>query len=70
MNNPNVKDLTRKRFGMLVVIERVQNDKYGNAMWMCRCQHIMKEHGVYQDNIQGSMAKSTVECLQKIRQKS
>lgn len=32
-----VKEMTGKRFGSLVVIRREPNDKYGNAMWLCRC---------------------------------
>lgn len=30
-------DLTGKRFGRLVVIERAENDKQGQARWLCRC---------------------------------
>lgn len=31
------KDLTEKKFGKLKVIERVQNNKNGTAMWKCQC---------------------------------
>lgn len=30
-------DLTGQRFGRLTVIERVENDKWGAARWLCRC---------------------------------
>lgn len=30
-------DLTGQRFGKWTVLERVENDKYGSAMWLCRC---------------------------------
>jgi hypothetical protein len=30
-------DLTGKRFGRLVVIERVANNKVGSAQWLCKC---------------------------------
>lgn len=30
-------DLAGKRFGRLIVIERDENDKYGNLMWLCKC---------------------------------
>lgn len=30
-------DLTGIRFGKLVVIERVENDRSGNRMWLCQC---------------------------------
>jgi len=30
-------ELTNKRFGRLVVIKRVDNNKFGSAMWQCRC---------------------------------
>ena len=32
-----VKDLTNQRFGKLIVIERVENNKKGNAQWLCKC---------------------------------
>lgn len=32
-----VKDLTGKRFGRLLVVERAENSKSGNARWTCRC---------------------------------
>ena len=32
-----LKDLTGKRFGRLVVIERAENNKCGNSMWICQC---------------------------------
>lgn len=31
------KDLSNLRFGRLVVIERVENDKHDFAQWLCRC---------------------------------
>lgn len=30
-------DLTNKKFGRLLVIERSRNDKQGKPMWRCRC---------------------------------
>lgn len=33
----NFKDLTGKRFGSLVVINRSGTDVQGSAMWLCRC---------------------------------
>lgn len=30
-------DLTGQRFGRLVVIERLPNNKHGGAMWLCEC---------------------------------
>lgn len=32
-----VKDMANQRFGRLLVVERADNDKYGNAMWLCKC---------------------------------
>lgn len=32
-----INDLTGKRFGKLVVMERVTNDRSGNRMWLCQC---------------------------------
>lgn len=31
------KDITGRRFGRLTVIKRVENDKLGNAQWLCAC---------------------------------
>jgi len=33
----NLIDLTGKRFGRLIVIERSGSDKRGNSMWLCKC---------------------------------
>lgn len=30
-------DITGKRFGRYTVLYRMENDKHGNAVWMCRC---------------------------------
>ena len=32
-----VNDLTNKRFGKLLVIKRVENNKEGRARWLCKC---------------------------------
>jgi len=32
------KDITNQTFGRLNVIERVENDKHGFAVWRCRCE--------------------------------
>ena len=32
-----LRDLTAQRFGRLIVIERVENDKNNNAKWLCLC---------------------------------
>lgn len=31
-------DMTGKRFARLTVLERAENDKYGNAFWLCQCE--------------------------------
>ena len=32
-----VINMVGKRFGRLTVLYRLQNDKHGNAIWMCKC---------------------------------
>ena len=32
-----VIDMTNLRFGQLVVLKRAENDKYGKAQWLCKC---------------------------------
>ncbi len=34
---PNACDLVGRRFGKLVVAERVENDKQGKSRWRCKC---------------------------------
>jgi hypothetical protein len=34
---PALRDLTGKTVGMLVVVERAENNKHGGSMWLCRC---------------------------------
>lgn len=35
---PPVKPLLDKTYGRLTVLERVQNDRHGNAVWLCLCE--------------------------------
>lgn len=37
MTHPNFKDLTGQKFGKLTVIKRVENNMYGAAKWLCKC---------------------------------
>lgn len=37
MTTIKYNDLTGRKFERLLVIERVENNKYGGAMWLCRC---------------------------------
>ena len=32
-----VIDMTGQTFGKLTVLNRVENDKYGKAQWLCQC---------------------------------
>ena len=34
---PQIKDLTGRRFGYLIVLEHAGKTKHGNAQWLCRC---------------------------------
>lgn len=33
-----LNDLTNQKFGKLIVIKRAENDKRGNAQWLCKCE--------------------------------
>lgn len=35
-------DLTGQTFGKLTVLERVENDRHGNACWLCQCNCVDK----------------------------
>lgn len=37
MNNPNIVNLKGQEFGRLIVLQRAENDKQGNAQWLCQC---------------------------------
>lgn len=45
MSKPN--DLKGKKFGRLKVLERAENDRKGNTMWICECEcgNIVTTHG-------------------------
>lgn len=36
--NKNFKDISGKTYGRLKVLYRTENDKYGNAQWVCICE--------------------------------
>jgi len=58
-------DLTSKRFGRLVVIKRVDNDKWGNVRWLCRCNCDDKNEVIVRgSNLRDGTTKSC-SCLQK-----
>lgn len=42
------KDMTGMKFGRLTVIERAENDKHGNVIWICQCEcgNITKVRGI------------------------
>jgi len=35
---PKLKDLTGQKFGKLTVMKRVENNKYRQSRWLCRCE--------------------------------
>lgn len=50
-------DLTNKQFGQLTVLYRVENNKYGKAMWHCKCS-CGKEKNIIGSNLINGSAKS------------
>ncbi len=34
---PKFIDLTKRKFGRLTVVKRVNNNKYGSSRWLCKC---------------------------------
>lgn len=59
----NFIDLTGKKFGRLVVIERKENTKHGSSQWLCRCD-CGNETVVDSQNLRGNKTLSCG-CLQK-----
>jgi hypothetical protein len=59
------KDIVGYRFGRLVIIERVNNDKNGNMMWKCLCD-CGNETIVYANGLQNGMVQSCG-CLRNER---
>lgn len=37
MNRPTAIDITGQRFGRLVAVQRAGTDKFGEMMWLCKC---------------------------------
>lgn len=50
-------NLVGEKFGILTVIERAANDKYGRAMWTCKCQ-CGNEVIVHGDSLRRGLTKS------------
>lgn len=63
MTKSNFKDITGQKFNRLTVIKRVENNKHGNAMWLCQCDcgKILTVSG---NSLRNSHTKSCG-CLQK-----
>jgi len=58
-----VYNLEGKRFNKLVVLNRIENDKYGNARWLCKCDCGNKAK-VLGSHLRSNHTKSCG-CLQK-----
>ena len=45
---PKALDLTGRRFGRLVVIERAENNAFGQTRWVCKCDcgHVVTVRGL------------------------
>lgn len=56
-------DLTGKRFGRLIVIKRMDNDKWGSHKWLCRCSCGMNK--VIRGSHLRSNATRSCGCLNK-----
>ena len=59
-----LKDLTKKRFGKLIVLKRGSNDKWGRAKWICKCD-CGKIHTVSSYHLISKKTKSC-SCLKNI----
>lgn len=59
-----IKDMTGKKLNKLLVLKRVDNDKYGNARWLCKCD-CGKSVVCNGQSIRSGRAKSCG-CLQKL----
>ena len=60
----SAKDMTNQRFGRIQVLSRVNNDKYGNAMWLCVCGYCGSKFVTTGSAIRGGHTRSCG-CLQK-----
>ena len=61
----NFKDLTGQKFGKLTVIKRVENDIYGAAKWLCKCD--CGEELIVQGNV---LRNNKVTCCNTCRKES
>lgn len=58
------KDLTNERFGRLVAICRIENNKFGHPVWRCLCD-CGKEANISSSNLRGN--SSSCGCYQRDR---
>lgn len=58
-----VIDLVGRRFGRLIVVSRAENDRWGAARWLCRCDCGL-ERTVSGNNLQRGMTRSCW-CLRR-----
>lgn len=63
-----MKDLTNKRFGRLLVLERAENDKHGSTKWKCLCD-CGKNVNVIRQSLVLGLTKSCG-CLNQEKRKS
>jgi hypothetical protein len=58
-------DLIRRRFGRLIVVRRVDNNKWGNSRWLCKCDcELGTEKIILGCHLQSNHTQSCG-CLQK-----
>lgn len=57
-------DMTGQKIGKLTVIERVQNDSYGRANWLCKCD-CGNEIVVYGNYLRNNKITCCRECIKK-----
>lgn len=58
-------DLTGRKFGRLVVIKRVDNDKWGHHRWLCKCKD-ENEVIVFGNDLKVVEQKVVDVCLKKV----
>lgn len=63
MGEEVIIDLIGKEFGRLVVVKRMDNDKWGNLRWLCKC-NCGKEKNIHGSNLKSGDTKSCG-CLYK-----
>lgn len=60
------KNLVGRIFGMLTVVERADNGRFGNVRWLCKCGKCGEERIIFGSNLTRKRTKDCIKCSREI----